>query len=349
MALSYDEILTRVKLRISVPENQDRILDSDYVTLINQALEETVYPQMLVLNEDFFTVKQILPMRSASGTILYPSSTIPVPKRAYARGIRAIKYQNSTGELISVPQVAMDDLDKFPTTGYENSSSPVGFYFLNDSIVLLGGANNLDGSLVIHFVPKASTIVSDSSAYAQVDSINYASGTFTFGVASVPSYMEAYCATSLTQLFDVYRSDTGALIAIDLPLSRAANAFSTMLLTADDVQNLAAYQTGGFSGPGNTVNAIGQTTYSREIFLVPAAKSYYSVLPPAADNMLILELTGRILESLGFFEDLQVNEVKQKKAYTSLSQVLGERLSGEAKVITNRRGIKGYLRNSGRG
>jgi hypothetical protein len=338
VSASTAEIIDRVRKRCSIPANQDRFVDADLVAFIKEELEETVIPTLQQINKEFMLVRAVVPLQDDSGTVLYPAGIVPIPSRAFARSLREIKFLDDAGNEYNLPQIALEDTDVW--NSYRNSSVRrlnSGYCLYNDGIYLFGDPNSILGSIRYDHMVRCPAISASTTLDASIMNLAYNATTLTttFTVASVPADLATYCPTTGSKLFDVYRKSTGALLYINLPLTRTGSTFAGTSLSADDYQEIRGYQNGGLP--------LG-AAYDSELSLVPAAQLGYSPIPPEADNMLVVAVAGRVLESLGDTEGLKVNDSRMARSTTAVGQSLGTGNEGESSIITNRRGVSAQLR-----
>jgi hypothetical protein len=108
---------------------------------------------------------------------------------------------------------------------------------------------------------------------------------------------------------------------------------TTTELTEEEANTLKAFQQGGMP----------VTQYGASLLLLPAEQNNYAPLPPELENLFVLATCGRYLESVGDTEGLAVTESKMRDAEKAAGKALGKRITGEAKVIANRRGVRAFL------
>lgn len=339
---SITELIADVKDRASVPADDERITNTLVTKLLNQCLDEYIYPTLLKISEEFNVVKTLVPLTTTAGTPAFPNSLIPLPKRAYGRVLREIKYFDNSQNLYNIPYVSLEDEDKF-LAGSSYSAAPFGFYFVGDAIKLVGiDVSRLTGKLVLHYIIEANTLEQATTLYGPVYNIDYVGSEIRFwrdNTESLPEF-EAYSLNSQTKLYDLYRKSSGAIIAADLPLTREIGAlgydyFKTTQLTVDNIQDLENFQDGGFPVT---------SAYESDLLLIPAGRSQFAAIPYELDNLLAQKVAGRVLEIIGDTEGLQVNDTRVRDIMMQVTSALGNRSRGESKKVVNRRSILRDLR-----
>jgi hypothetical protein len=332
---SVSELITDIAQVASLPlEESDRWSRADVVQAMNLAMDEKVVPELLQFNNEHLVVRQTYPLSAAN----YPTMQIPVPRRAYGRQLREIKYlpagQTSMLREINLTQTTLPEKDQVYGPSY-TFGMPYSFYFQNDTVNLLTDPASATGTLVFYYFLTPSTLVDKTTEYANVTNVAYDSGTstFTFTVTSAGAEFDTYAGSNGTvKLYDVYRRSTGVIIYRDLPLTKATGTFTVVgNIGADDAGVIRSYQESGMPVVA---------PYTADIILLPTGQSQFSTLPSEFDTLLVYHTVSRILESLGDTEGLQINEQRVKNAYSMISHVMGaSRVKGEPKVIVNRRGL----------
>lgn len=329
------ELIEDVKTRASIPSEDERISDAVILRVLNQVLDEHIYPSLLKISEEFNVVKKLVNLATDTGTAAFPGQVIPLPRRAYGRILREVKYYDGSDNLYNIPYISLQDEDRF-LKGISYGAIPIGFYFIGDAIKLIGPNINLlnVGKLVLHYVIEPSTLVNTSTKYAPVLDATYSSSLFNFvsdvNISTNYPQMDSWCGSSHTELFDLYRKSSGSLLAADLVLTRQTNTFSTDQLVAANILDIENFQEGGFpvSNP-----------YDPDLILIPAGETQFSTIPYEMDNLLVQIAVGRILDMIGDTEGLRVNDTRVKALYDSVTSALGNRIRGESKRVVNRRSV----------
>mgnify|MGYP003346052919 CR=1 FL=1 len=148
--------------------------------------------------------------------------------------------------------------------------------------------------------------------------------------ATTGTSWDSYQSTGSTKFVDIYRKSTGAILKSNIHVARSDTTYTITGLSDDEISQIKSYQSGGFpvSGP-----------YESELLLLPAGQSEFSTIPYEYDQLLVLYVCERVLESLGDTEGLQVVMAKIKETKDSISRVTGNRLQGERRKLTDRRSI----------
>lgn len=334
---SAAELILDVKDRASVPSDDERVNDALVLKLLNQCLDEYIYPTLLKISEEFNVVKTVINLTLESGQSAYPNGVVPLPKRAYGRVLREVKYLDPVGSLINIPYVSLEDEDVF-ISGSGNSAAPFGYCFIGDALKMVGTglSTTLKGKLVLHYIIEANTLENDSGLQCPIHSMDYTETDVRFLIENnqLSQTILDYCPNITPKLFDLYRKSSGAIIAADLNLTRDSQADYTYYKCSDlspsnilDIQN---FQDGGFPV---------SLAYENDLILIPAGRSFFSTVPYELDNLLAQKAAGRVLEIIGDVEGLQINEARVREILNQVTSALGNRSRGESRKIVNRRSV----------
>lgn len=341
MAKLVSTLIESVQERAALPANNDRFTDDDIKDLLKEELEETVVPFMTSLVEEFFVYTKDVAMQDANSAAKYPDLLIPLPKRAFGRGLRDLQYIDSSDNRHNIPFVAPEDKDRFHGAAVANYSAPEGFYFQNDSVKLIGASTNLTGSLEFSYYLKVPTLVDSDNLLAPVTTITWDSvneeAEITADTTSTTSG-EGFTLSG-TGLYDLFNRTTGTYVALDLKAtitgSGSSTVFTTLNLDEDDVTQIKQNQEGGYPVAA---------PYSSDLVLVPQEMNPYTPIPIELDNLLVLATCSRILESLGDSEGLQISRALMESTKKTLAGVYENRIVGESRKVVNRRGIYNFAR-----
>lgn len=324
---SIQELILDVQDRISLPlDDDDRWSTTALVRAFNNALDDKLTPDLVAEGSNYLVHRDIFPLSSNSNP-LYPLASIPLPKRAVGRALREVKYlpsgKTKIDEELNCPAISLEEKDMYGTEGDFPASSVPYVFLENDNLRFVGG--NLDGSIVMYYSLEPSTLVNSSGKYATITS--WSSSTIT---ATSAAAWDTYQATGSTKFVDIYRKSTGALLKSNVRMARSGSSYTISGLSDDEIKQLQSNQAGGFpvSGP-----------YESELLLLPAGESEFATIPYEFDQLLVLYVCERVLESLGDTEGLQVIMGKIQETRDSISRITANRLQGERRKLTDQRSI----------
>ncbi len=323
---TIQELILGVQDRISLPlDDDDRWSTTALVRAFNAALDDKLTPDLVAEGSNYLVHRDVIPL-TMNSSVVYPLNSIPINKRAVGRALREVKYlpagKTKIEDELNCPAISLEEKDMFSTES-EIYGSSVPYVFLeNDSLRLVGG--DLSGSVVMYYSLEPSTILNTTGQYATITAWT------TTITATAGASWDTYQATGTTKFVDVYRKTTGAILKSNVRMSRSGSSYTITGLSDDEINQIKAHQPGGFpvSGP-----------YESELLLLPAGQSEFSTIPYEFDQLLILYVCERVLESLGDTEGLGVVMTKIKETKDSISRITGNRLQGERRKLTDRRSI----------
>ena len=327
---TIQELILDVQDRISIPlDDDDRWSTAALVRAFNNALDDKLTPDLVSEGSNYLVHRDVVALK-VNGVSVYPLNSIPLPVRAVGRALREVKYlpagKTKIEEELNCPAISLDEKDMFVDSN-DLYTSDVPYVFIeNDNLRLVGGSP--DGSIVFYYSLEPSTLQNTVGQYATV--INWSNSTIT---ATAGAGWNAYQATATTKFVDIYRKSTGAILKSNVRAVRSSDTYTISGLSAEEITQLQSNQPGGYPVGG----VVGP--YESDLLLLPAAKSEFATIPYEFDQLLVLYVCERVLESLGDTEGLQVVMTKIKETHDSISRVTGNRLQGERRKLTDRRSL----------
>lgn len=324
---TIQELILDVQDRISLPlDDDDRWSTAALVRAFNNALDDKLTPDLVSEGSNYLVHRDVIALK-VNGVSVYPLNSVPLPVRAVGRALREVKYlpagKTKIEEELNCPAISLEEKDMFVESN-DLYTSDVPYVFIeNDNLRLVGGSP--DGSIVFYYSLEPSTLENTSGKYATVT--NWSNSTIT---ATAGAAWDTHQATGTTKFVDIYRKSTGAILKSNVRAVRSSNTYTISGLSTEEIVQLQSNQPGGFpvSGP-----------YESDLLLLPAAKSEFATIPYEFDQLLVLYVCERVLESLGDTEGLQVVMAKIKETRDSISRVTGNRLQGERRKLTDRRSL----------
>lgn len=325
--LSAADLLAAIKSRGPIPTNNVRFGDSALIALANEEMRNTIYPMMLGLHEEFFL--QTVSYAIAS----HPSGFIPIPKRAYGRGIREVKFKDVNNNYYNLPQISLTDKDIYAPNSLEiNGQVPYGFYFYNDGIQLYGNVvTNSGGVIEITYVLAPPTIIAPDAQGRLMGA----------AVTTLPTVDPCVFHANTTALpttwtlanglarFDLLRVSTGAVLLSDLKLTVASATTSNTTWTDNTSQmTYTDFNDLQLSSSAET-----------ELYLAPAGQNSYACTPVEANQLLVMAVCMRVFMSLGYTAEYQVGLGEFQRIKKDLQSIYADRITGEPKKLVDRRGL----------
>lgn len=332
---TIQELILGVQDRISLPlDDDDRWSTTALVRAFNAALDDKLTPDLVSEGSNYLIHRDVIAL-TVNGSPAFPLNSIPINKRAVGRALREVKYlpagKTKIEDELNCPAISLEEKDMFSSES-ELYGSSVPYVFLeNDSLRLVGG--DLSGSIVMYYSLEPSFLLDPTTAVTPSVPVQYATitaWTTTITAASAGTDWDAYHNDGDTRFVDIYRQTTGAILKANVRLTRSGTNYTIAGLSNDEIEQIKAHQPGGFpvSGP-----------YESELLLLPAGNSEFSTIPYEFDQLLVLYVCERVLESLGDTEGLGVVMTKIKETKDSISRITGNRLQGERRKLTDRRSI----------
>ena len=337
---TIQELILDVQDRISLPlDDDDRWSTAALVRAFNNALDDKLTPDLVAEGSNYLVHREVVAL-TANGSPVFPLNSIPIPKRAVGRALREVKYlpagKTKIEDELNCPAISLEEKDMFSSES-ELYGSSVPYVFLeNDSLRLVGG--DLSGSVVMYYSLEPSFLLDPTTSVNPSVPVQYAtiSDWSTTITATAASGWSAYIPDTnpdTTKFVDIYRKTTGAILKANVRITRTGTSSYTLTdLSEDEIKQIKAHQPGGFP-----VSATGP--YESELLLLPAGKAEFSTIPYEFDQLLVLYVCERVLESLGDTEGLGIIMSKIKETKDSISRVTGNRLQGERRKLTDRRSI----------
>lgn len=327
---TIQELILAVQDRISLPlDDDDRWSTTALVNAFNAALDDKLTPELVSKNSNYLVQRQVFPIGSN-----YPLNAIPIPNRAVGRSLREVKYLPS-GKTKSIDEInclaiSLDEKDKYINDpAFYGTLTPF-VYIENDNLVFIGG--DTTGSIVMYYSLDTSTIENTSGKYATITNWQ----TNPVATASNSTLWDAYVGSGSTKYVDIYRKSTGAILKANVSVTRSGTTYTINNLSSDEIAQLKVNQSGGFASTSPYAII---APNDAELLLVPAGSCEFSTIPYEYDQLLVLYVCERVLESLGDTEGLQVTMAKIKETQESIARVSENRLGGEKRKLEDRRSV----------
>lgn len=156
MTINSTEFLADLKRLVTIPANQSRFTDLDFLAFSNRKMQDTIVPVIDSLQQEFFVTRSITPI--VAGVTAYP-----IPQRAMGRKLREVKIVGPSGGRSDFPKIAVER-EQF----YRASGTPFGWYFMGDHIEIVPVPNASGYSLQLWwFIPPGKLIPEILSATVQ--------------------------------------------------------------------------------------------------------------------------------------------------------------------------------------
>lgn len=166
------DLITNIKLKGSFPTASDLFSNSDFLSILNDEVLNTIVPIVSKVNEEYFLTYK-------NYSITANQEAYRIPKRAIASTLRDIQLIDSSGNVQSLMRLFEED--RTSTT-----SGPIGYYIKSNQVLLSPVPTSSTGTLKLAYIRRPSKLVLPTSC-AQITSIDTNNNQVI--VASVPSTM----------------------------------------------------------------------------------------------------------------------------------------------------------------
>ena len=323
---SIQDLIEDVQDRISLPlDDEDRWSTAALIRAFNNALDDKLTPDLVSEGSNYLVHRDVVHL-VVNGSPAFPLNSIPLPRRAVGRALREVKYlpsgKTKIEDELNCPAISLEEKDMYVDSNDLYTSDAPYVFIENDNLRIIGGEKT--GSVVFYYSLEPSTLVNTSGRYATITNWTDTTITATSGAA-----WETFYASG-TKFVDIYRKSTGAILKSNVKVTKSGTSYTGLELSADEIVQLKSNQAGPWpvSGP-----------YESELVLLPAGESEFATIPYEFDQLLVLYVCERVLESIGDTEGLQVVMTKIRETKDSISRVTGNRLQGERRKLTDRRSI----------
>lgn len=152
--VSSERFLLGVKRRVTIPNNQQLITDSDILSLADDCMRSEFFPMMQSAGQNYFVYFKKI-------AVVAGQESYSVPSRCAVQGLRDLKIGVDTSDTStrSLTEIAIENLDKYALDG-----TPQGYYFLGNKITLKPRPNASDYALHLWFFSVPSRLIATSEA-----------------------------------------------------------------------------------------------------------------------------------------------------------------------------------------
>lgn len=291
MAYTTTEFVADVKLRAFIPTSQATFATTDILLLADAETQTTIVPLLQSIRSGYWlTYKDF--------TITASQANYDIPARAIGMGVMDVQIVSSGGQIKSIPQIGVEDLE---TTV---SAEPEAFYIKQNQIYLYPTPSATSGTLRVHYYLRPAKLV-ETTAAGLISTIDTGSNYVT--VASIPS------AWASTNTFDLIKQDGASEpLAIDQAVTSIASTTITFTSTMPTSLRVSDY-----------VALSGETPIPQ----IPA-----ELRPVLAQATAVRMMESMMLPGVDFARSTLDREIKAATA------LLSQRVEGEPKKIRARHG-----------
>jgi hypothetical protein len=304
--MTSDDLLASVKRRGNIPDTQDLISNNEILEFANEEMLLNLIPLVYSKHEDYYLVRQEIPLQS--GVTRYP-----IPYRSIGAKVREIAYKRTDGSLAEMFRISVDDITS-RSESYDSLASH--YYFEGEEIVLFVDPNfQAVGSLVVFYHLRPNALVLSERV-----------GIITNIIADMnPLYKQIYLNTLPANFeegleFDFIKTKSPHRVVEYDKIIKGVNSTSNyILVNASDIPSSIVV--------GDRIALAGETDI---------------VNAPSDMHVLLAQYTiERVLESLGDTEGLRNANAKSMKMEQNSNLLLANRAIGSPTKVRVRNGTIG--------
>lgn len=295
------EFILAVQRAITVPTYQGRYSSDDFLALANEEMLTTVTPMLTSMRENYMVIKKEIPTVANVKEYL-------IPKRSLGSTLREIWYEETPGAVYNLPQIALEDSVRYENFG---SGCPSAFYLRNDRVVLCPTPARA-ATLVIHYPLQPSKLVLSNRTML----INSFTNDSVTSLVNIPNNLLVGSTIDITSATPGY-----SLLVQDGSIS-ALNSSTTLSIT-------------GYS-PTSPLSATGLEVGD---VLSLAGESSIVQLPDNVQLVLIYATAHRIVQGLGFPDQIQMIKEKLDRSIQTANELLQPRTEGELPKVIQANGL----------
>lgn len=304
--LTSTTLISSVKRRASIPENQSTFTTDDFLALANEEIDLGLVPLILSMQEEYFVYPDEIDLVAST-------SKYPIPYRAIGGKLRDLFYQDTNGNLFEMSRISPENKATFQENPDSNTYFKY-FYLEGNNIVLAPSVGSSPvGKLVPTYYLRPNNLV-QADEVATITEIAVGATTTTYTVAEVPSDW------STSTPLDINQTKSGHKIRCFDLTPTAVTATEITFTTADLTSDIIV---------GDHIALAGEC-------FVPQ-------IPSDLHSVLSQRVAQRCLEALGDQAGLQAASVKLQEMESRSADLINNRVEGAPMKVTNR---KGLLRNS---
>lgn len=306
--LTSTTLISNVKRRGSIPENQSTFTPEDFLALANDELDVGLVPLILSMQEEYFVYPDEI-------ALVANTSRYEIPYRAIGGKLRDLFYQDTNGNLSEMSRISPEDKVTFQENPDGNTYFKY-FYLEGNNIVLAPtvGASPV-GSLVPTYYLRPNDLVPEDEV-AIITGITVGDDETIYEVNDVPT------GWTISTPMDINQTRSGHKIRC-FDLTPTAVNPNTGVITFDNDDLTSDIVVGDHIGL--------------------AGECFVPQIPSDLHSVLAQRVTQRCLEALGDQAGLQAATVKLQEMESRSADLINNRVEGAVLKVTNR---KGLLRNS---
>ncbi len=306
--LTSTTLISSVKRRASIPENQSTFTENDFLALANEEVQIGMIPLILSMQEEYYVYPSEI-------TLVADTARYPVPYRAIGGKLRDLYYQDSSGNLIEMSRINPEDKATYQSNPDSNTYFRY-FYMEGNNIVMVPGVGSSPtGTLVAAIYLRPNDLVIQDEV-GIITAVNTSGANTIYTLDNIPDDFATTAEFDINQTKSGHKIRSFDLTASAINTSTKEITFTTADLTTDIVV-------------GDHIGLAGQC-------FVPQ-------IPTDLHSVLAQRIAQRCLEALGDQAGLAASTAKLTEMESRSSVLIDNRVEGAPLKIVNR---KGLLRSS---
>lgn len=307
---SSEDLINSVKRRASLPDSQDCMSPEDILDIANEEMQINLIPMILSKHEDYYLVRQEIPL--VANQLSYP-----MPYRAIGSKLREVAYMPNPDyprDLREMFRISADDVVHGNVGGSHRH-----YYFEQENLVLFGSSEEVPtGKIVLfYFLRPNSLVLSDKVSL--INSVNFTTGEIV--VDNMPSEF------SISQEFDfIQKRSPHRILSFD---NRVLNINLTSKTITLDPSVIPTTLTAG-----DRICLAGETD------LINCPSELHSVLAQM--------VATKVLESIGDLTNLEAASNKLERMQMNTGDLIDNRVDGSPFKVRVRNGFLSRSRSRNR-
>ena len=166
--LTTDSLITSIKRKGQIPENQSTFSEQDFIDILNEEMEIGVIPYVMSHHENYF-------LDQSTTALVANQNNYEIPYRAVGNKIKYLSYQDSNSNLFPMQQIDVVDVPEFQ----EGTQNYRYYYIKNNEVFIVPDVeSSVSGSLQFTYYLRPNKLVVQSRA-ARITAIDTSTGVVT--------------------------------------------------------------------------------------------------------------------------------------------------------------------------
>jgi hypothetical protein len=307
--LTTDELISSIKRRGFIPEDQRTYTTQDFLDLLNEEISMFGVPHLLSTNEEYL-------VKFEDEDLEQNVFEYSIPYRAIGNKLREASIIDGNDDSYEMHRISLDDLYDY-RKGYIDNSGYI-FYVQDNKIIFVNEIPVAQGKVRMYFYLQPNTLV-ELSDVGTITDINRTSGVIT--VNSLPTDF-----ANLPLMDFVGHRSPNKIYSYDITPSSASSTTNTVTFTTTDI-------------PTDLI--VGD-------YICKHQESPVAQLPLELHPILAQRVVVTCLEGLGDIEGAQLAEAKLNKMESKILSIINNRVEGAQQKINNRNSPLSQSVSSGR-